>query len=62
MPSEKPKLLLVIDEELLQRVDDYRFSNHLSSRAGAVRQLLVKALNSESKKKIRINGLIQKMI
>ena len=49
MPSDKPKLLLVIDEELLTRVDRYRFENWIPSRAKAVRELLQKALDAEEK-------------
>ncbi|MDA3896773.1 MAG: ribbon-helix-helix domain-containing protein [Desulfobacteraceae bacterium] len=50
MPSKKPKLLLVIDEELLQKVDDYRFENRISSRAEAVRQLMKRGLKTSKSK------------
>ena len=31
MPSEKPKILFVIDPELLERLRDYRFENRINS-------------------------------
>jgi len=40
MASNKPFLSFVIDEELLERLDDFRFSNHFSSRAAAIKWLL----------------------
>ena len=50
MPSDKPKLLLVIEKELLEKVDDYRFDNRIPSRAEAVRELLRKGLEAETQK------------
>lgn len=40
MPSEKPKVLFVIDRELLERVEDYRFENRINNRSEAIRRLL----------------------
>ena len=40
MPSDKPFLSFVVDEELLERIDNYRFANRLESRAEAIRELI----------------------
>ena len=37
MPSQKPKLLLVVDEDLINRIDDFRYENRIPSRAEAIR-------------------------
>jgi len=44
MPTDKPKLLIITTEDLLKRIDDYRFENRINSKAEAVRRLLEKAL------------------
>jgi len=43
-PSEKPMLTFVIDIDLLNRVDDFRYDNRFPTRAGAIRWLLEWAL------------------
>ena len=43
-PSDKPMLTFVIERELLDRVDDFRFDNRFPTRAGAIRWLLEWAL------------------
>ena len=40
MASDKPFLSFVIDEELLEQIDNYRFDYRLESRAEAIRQLI----------------------
>jgi len=40
MPSDKPLINFVIPEELLVKVDRFRFENHFPSRAGAIKWLL----------------------
>ena len=40
MPSKKPQILFVVEEELLEQIDDYRFDNRIGSRSEAVRQLI----------------------
>jgi metal-responsive CopG/Arc/MetJ family transcriptional regulator len=49
MPTEKPKLLIIATEDLLRRIDDYRFENRINSKAEAVRRLLEKALQDYEK-------------
>jgi metal-responsive CopG/Arc/MetJ family transcriptional regulator len=42
--SEKPILNFVVDRELLERLDEFRFENRFDSRAQAVKWLLDYAL------------------
>jgi hypothetical protein len=44
MTTDKPKILFVADDELLRRIDDFRFGNRISTRAEAIRMLLDRAL------------------
>jgi metal-responsive CopG/Arc/MetJ family transcriptional regulator len=49
MSKKDQKLLLMISQEQLDQIDDYRFKNRINSRAEAVRQLIEKALGSPKK-------------
>ena len=40
MTTSKPKILLTVDKELLNRIDDFRFENRIFSRSEAIRQLI----------------------
>jgi len=40
MPTEKPKILITFDDNLLKRIDDYRFENRINSRSEAIRRLI----------------------
>jgi len=56
MPTEKPKILVTLDDDLLVRIDDYRFENRINSRSEAVRRLIEMGLkiavtSATSKKK-----------
>ena len=57
MPTEKPKILITMEEELLTHIDDFRFNNRINSRSEAIRQLIEAGLNvsgstkSKAKKK-----------
>lgn len=50
MTTKKPFLSFVIDEELLKRIDDYRYKNRFPTRAAAVKHLLKVALDAEEGK------------
>lgn len=45
MPTTKPKILLIVDEELLERIDDYRYANRIPARNEAIRRLIEDSLN-----------------
>jgi metal-responsive CopG/Arc/MetJ family transcriptional regulator len=49
MPSDKPRILFVMDKELLDRIDDFRFSNRINSRSETVRRLVDEALSKYEK-------------
>lgn len=50
MPTEKPKLLIILDDDLIRRVNNFRFNNHLESKSEAIRRLLDEALKKYEKK------------
>lgn len=47
MPSEKPFLNFVVDEDLREQLDDFRFANRFPSRAAAIKWLLKWALEQQ---------------
>ena len=47
MPTEKPRLTIALDEELLSKIDDFRFENRYPSRSAAVIALIEKGLNNK---------------
>ncbi|MGI9073353.1 MAG: hypothetical protein ACR2JB_19055 [Bryobacteraceae bacterium] len=47
MPTDKPFLHFVIEEELLKRLDDFRFKHRFESRAAAIKWLLGWALDQK---------------
>lgn len=49
MATEKPRILVTVDEDLLQEIDDYRFGNRIKTQSEAVRQLLLKGLEKVKK-------------
>lgn len=40
MPTEKPRYTVVVDEELLKEIDDFRFERRYPSRSAATVELL----------------------
>jgi len=48
LPTEKPRLTIALDEELLSKIDDFRFENRYPSRSAAVIALIEKGLNDNS--------------
>ena len=44
MATDKPKVLLILDDDLLKRIDDYRYDNRIPSRNEAIRRLIDNAL------------------
>jgi len=51
MPTDKPKIIFVMEDDLLKRIDDYRFENRINSRSEAIRRLLIEALKKYEKAK-----------
>jgi metal-responsive CopG/Arc/MetJ family transcriptional regulator len=50
MPTDKPKVIFVADDDLIKRIDDYRFENRINTRSEAIRRLLEEALKKYKKK------------
>jgi metal-responsive CopG/Arc/MetJ family transcriptional regulator len=50
MPTEKPKIIFVADDDLLNRLDDFRFDNRINSRSEAIRRLIDEALKKYENK------------
>ena len=50
MPTEKPILTLAVDEDLLERINDFRFDNRIETRSEAIRRLVEEALAKYDKK------------
>jgi hypothetical protein len=46
-PSDKPYLNFVVEEQLLKRVDDFRFKHRFPTRAAAIKWLLSWALDQK---------------
>ncbi len=40
MPTDKPRYTVIVDEELLKRIDDFRFENRYPSRSAATLELI----------------------
>ena len=50
MPTEKPKILITLEDSLLTRIDDFRFGNRINTRSEAIRRLIEEALTDYEKK------------
>ena len=48
MPTEKPRYTVIVDEELLKEIDDFRFENRYPSRSAAT--FGMESLKKEQKK------------
>ena len=36
MPTEKPRYTIIVDDDLLRQIDDFRFENRFPSRSAAI--------------------------
>ena len=53
MPTEKPRYTVIVDEELLKEIDDFRFENRYPRRSAATLELIrlgMESLKKEQKK------------
>lgn len=46
-PKRTEKLQIMLDDEELKAIDDWRFENRLPSRAAAIRELLRRGLKAQ---------------
>ncbi len=49
MPTEKPRLTVIVDEELLKEIDDFRFENRYPSRSAATIDLIRRGIEQLQK-------------
>ena len=40
MPTEKPRITVVVDDEMLHQIEDFRFENRYPSRSAAMVELI----------------------
>jgi len=55
MVTKKPRILITIDDSLLESIDNYRYENRIPSRSEAIRRLLNEALKKYEKKRPSIH-------
>ena len=51
MPTDKPRYTVIVDEEMLKRIDDFRFENRYPSRSAATNELIRLGLEEIEKEK-----------
>lgn len=47
MATKKPQVLLTLDDELLERIEDYRYENRIPTRSEALRNLIKIGLKND---------------
>lgn len=40
MPTEKPRITVVVDDDMMQQIEDFRFENRYPSRSAAMVELI----------------------
>ena len=50
MPTDKPRYSITVDEELLKRIDDFRFENRYPNRTQATVELIRLGVEAYAKK------------
>lgn len=53
MPTQKPRYTVIVDEDMLQEIDDFRFENRYPSRSAATLELIRMGLQQMEVKKRR---------
>lgn len=49
MPTEKPRFTVIVDDELLKEIDDFRFENRYPSRSAATIDLIRRGIEQLQK-------------
>ena len=65
MPTKKPRYTIIVDDELLKKIDDFRFENRYPSRSAATLELIrigmeVLEKQQAEQKKMQKNKVITK--
>lgn len=51
MPTDKPRITIVVDDDLLTLIDDFRFENRYPSRSAAILELLQRGIEQIEQEK-----------
>ena len=51
MPTQKPRYTVVVDQELLKEIDDFRFENRYPSRSAATLELIRLGIEQRNKER-----------
>ena len=62
MPTEKPCFTVIVDDELLKRIDDFRFENRYPSRSAATLDLICLGLEQLEKEQEKAKKVQDKPI
>lgn len=57
MPTQKPRYTVIVDEEMLKEIDDFRFENRYPSRSAATLELIrlgMEALKNSKKEENKV--------
>lgn len=46
MPTEKPRITVIVDDELLKRIENFRYENRYPSRSAAAVELISLGLDA----------------
>jgi metal-responsive CopG/Arc/MetJ family transcriptional regulator len=46
MPTNKPRYTIIVDDELLEKIDDFRFENRYPSRSAATLELIRRGMEA----------------
>lgn len=49
MPTNRPRYTIIVDDELLNQIDDFRFNNRYPSRSAATLALIHKGIEQFNK-------------
>ena len=56
MPTKKPRYTVIVDEEMLKKIDDYRFDNRFPSRSAATLELISIGMDTLKKRAAQPEG------
>lgn len=56
MPTNKPRFTVIVDEELLKKIDDFRFENRYPSRSAATSELIRTGIETLEKEQREVRG------
>lgn len=56
MPTEKPRYTVIVDDDLLKQIDDFRFENRYPSRSAATLELIRVGLDALKAKENQENS------